>query len=95
MRVLTNHDYQPPDRYFVALVEVFLPIATSRAWPSMIRDTLLFEQPTQLSYDEILATARKAWTVATRFEVTNFYEMSAADYKAFMGYSNNWTVIDE
>ena len=86
---------QPPDRYFVALVEVFLPIATSHAWPSMIRDTLLFEQPTQLSYDEILATARKAWTIATRFEVTSIDEMSAADYKALMGDNHEWTVIDE
>lgn len=86
---------QPPDRYFVVMVDVFLPIATSRAWASMIRDTLLFEQPTQLSYDEILATARKAWTIATRFEVTSIDEMSASDYKAFMGYDNNWTVIDE
>ncbi len=85
---------QPPDRYFVALVEVFLPWG-SHHWERSFGDTFLFEQPTQLSYDEILATAQKAWTIATHFDVTNFYEMSASDYKAFMGNNHEWTVIDE
>ncbi|WP_352309056.1 hypothetical protein [Psychrobacter sp. W2-37-MNA-CIBAN-0211] len=94
MRVIEGGN-TPVDRYFVALVEVFLPWGSHKDWVRSFGDTFLFEQPTQLSYDEILATAAASWTIATDFEVTNFYELSAADYKVFMGDDSQWTVIEE
>ena len=42
-----------------------------------------------------MATAKTAWGIAERIEITNFYELNEVDYKAFLGDESAWTVIDE
>lgn len=84
-----------PDRYFVAFVDIHMPIATSNAWPSMIRDTLLFEQPDMPSYSQVFDTVKYNCKITQRIEITSLYELSAADYKAFLGDESGWTVIEE
>ena len=69
--------------------------APAHVWPRSINETFLFEQPNQPSLDEVIATAKKAWRIAERVEVTNFYEMNRVDYLAFLGDEAGWTVIDE
>lgn len=86
-----------PDRYFVAFVELTMPFSTApiSVWPRYITETFLFEQPLQPSLDEVVATAKKAWGVADKIDITNFYEMNETDYKAFLGDESGWTVIEE
>ena len=86
-----------PDRYFVAFVKVSLPRATlpEHLWPTVINDTLLFEQPEPLTFEDIIRVANKAWILADRIELTNFYEMNANDFAAFVGDEAGWTVIEE
>lgn len=86
-----------PDRYFVAFVEIVMPwsSAPSHLWPSKINDTLLFEQPTMPALDDVIATAKQAWHIAERVIVSNFYELSTDDYKAFLGDETEWKVINE
>lgn len=86
-----------PDRYFVAFAVLDMPRSSAPAhvWPRSINETFLFEQPNQPSLDEVIATAKKAWRIAERVEVTNFYEMNRVDYLAFLGDEAGWTVIDE
>lgn len=86
-----------PDRYFVAFVELTMPVSSAplRVWPRSISETFLFEQPTQPSLDDVMATARKAWGIADKIDITNFYEMNETDYKAFLGDESGWTVIEE
>lgn len=93
-----QHAAANPDRYFVAFVRLDMPRSSAPAhvWPSVINDTLLFEQPNQPSLDDVMATAKKAWGIADRIEVINFYEIEdQADYLAFLGDEAGWTVIDE
>ncbi len=86
-----------PDRYFVAFIKLDMPrsSAPEHVWPRFINETFLFEQPDMPALDEVMDTAKKAWGIADRIEVLNFYEMSEADYKAFLGDESGWTVIDE
>lgn len=86
-----------PDRYFVAFVRLDMPRSTApeRVWPRSINETFLFEQPDMPSLDDVVATAKKAWGIADRVEVLNFYEMNEVDYMAFLGDESGWTVIHE
>ena len=63
--------------------------------PKVMHDTLLFEQPQQVNYDEIMRVANKAWVLADKIELTNFYEMSASDFAAFISNESEWGVIEE
>lgn len=92
-----QHAAANPDRYFVAFVRLDMPRSSAPAhvWPSVINETFLFEQPNQPALDDVIATAQKAWGIAERIEVTNFYEMNEVDYLAFLGDEAGWTVIDE
>lgn len=86
-----------PDRYFIAFVELTMPrsSAPSHLWPRSINETFLFEQPLQPSLDDVVATAKKAWGIANKIDITNFYELNEFDYKAFLGDESGWTVIEE
>lgn len=86
-----------PDRYFVAFVKLDMPrsSAPEHVWPSVINETLLFEQPDMPSLDDVIATAKKAWLIAQRIEVLNFYEMNTKDYFKFLGNESEWRVIEE
>lgn len=86
-----------PDRYFVAFVVLAMPRSSApiHLWPRFINETFLFEQPLQPSLDDVMATAKTAWGIAERIEITNFYELNEVDYKAFLGDESAWTVIDE
>lgn len=86
-----------PDRYFVAFAVLAMPRSTAplHLWPRFINETFLFEQPLQPSLDDVMATAKQAWQIAEKIEITNFYEMAEADYKAFLGDESGWTVIEE
>lgn len=90
-----DHKAANPDRYFVAFATIWMPIATSSAWPSKISDTLLFEQPEMPSMDQVINTAKQCWGIARAVDVLNFYELSADDYQAFLGDESEWSVIDE
>lgn len=86
-----------PDRYFVAFIKLDMPrsSAPEHVWPSVINETLLFEQPDMPSLDDVIATAKKAWLIAQRIEVLNFYEMNTKDYFKFLGNESEWRVIEE
>lgn len=86
-----------PDRYFVAFVKLTMPFSTApiTVWPRFITETFLFEQPLQPSLDDVVATAKKAWGIANKIDITNFYELNEFDYKAFLGDESGWTVIEE
>tara|TARA_B100000530_G_scaffold309310_1_gene235024 strand:- start:39693 stop:40097 length:405 start_codon:yes stop_codon:yes gene_type:complete len=92
-----DHKAANPDRYFVAFVRLDMPRSTApeRVWPRSINETFLFEQPDMPSLDDVVATAKKAWGIADRVEVLNFYEMNEVDYMAFLGDESGWTVIHE
>ena len=85
------------DRYFVAFIKLDMPrsSAPEHVWPSVINETLLFEQPDMPSLDDVIATAKKAWLIAQRIEVLNFYEMKTKDYFKFLGNESEWRVIEE
>ena len=85
-----------PDRYFVAFIKLDMPrsSAPEHVWPSVINETLLFEQPDMPSLDDVIATAKKAWLIAQRIEVLNFYEMNTDDYFKFLGNESEWRVIE-
>ena len=86
-----------PDRYFVAFIKLDMPrsSAPEHVWPSVINETFLFEQPDMPSLDDVIATAKKAWLIAQRIEVLNFYEMNTKDYFKFLGNESEWRVIEE
>ena len=86
-----------PDRYFIAFVKLDMPrsSAPQHVWPSEVNETFLFEQPDMPSLDDVMATATKAWGIAQRIEVMNFYEMNVKDYFDFLGDDSQWTVIEE
>lgn len=86
---------KPNDRYFVAYVDIYLPIASHKAWPTSIRDTLCFEQPDYPSVDEIEVTGHKAWRIARKVVFLSIQELTEADYMNFLGDESGWQVIDE
>jgi hypothetical protein len=86
-----------PDRYFVAFLKISIPRSTlpEHVWPTVINETLIFEQPEQVTFEDIMRVAKKAWLIADDIAVTNFYEMSASDFSAFVGCDKEWGVIEE
>ena len=54
---------------FVAFVKVSLPRSTlpEHLWPTVINDTLLFEQPESLTFEDIIRVANKAWILHCRY----------------------------
>lgn len=96
-RAEAEHKKEYPDRYFVAFVKITTPRSSlpERLWPRVINETLIFEQPEQVTYEDIMRVAKKAWPFDERIEITNFYEMNADDYAAFKGDDNEWGVIEE
>lgn len=86
-----------PDRYFVAFITLTMPRSTAplHVWPSVVNDTLVFEQPEQVTFDDIMRVAKAAWLIADDIAITNFYEVSASDFGAFVGDESEWGVIEE
>ena len=73
-----------------------MPRATlpEHIWPRKINDTLLFEQEDIPSINDVIETARRAWGVASRIDLINFYEVNAEDYQKLFGDEGDWEVID-
>ena len=73
-----------------------MPRATlpEHIWPRKISDTLLFEQEGIPSINDVIETARRAWGVASRIDLINFYEVNAEDYQKLFGDEGDWEVID-
>ena len=91
-----QYKLENPDRYFVAFVEIYMPRATlpEHIWPRKINDTLLFEQEDMPSINDVVETARRAWGVASRIDLINFYEVNVEDYQKLFGDEGDWEVID-
>lgn len=98
-QTLAEEEYKRlnPDRYFIAFVKITTPRSSlpERLWPSVINETLVFEQPEQVTYEDIMRVAKKAWSFDEGIEITNFYEMSAEDFKRFVGDESEWGVIEK
>lgn len=98
-KALADAEYKKayPDRYFVAFITLTMPRSTAplHVWPPVVNDTLVFEQPEQVTFDDVMRVAKAAWLIADRIEVTNFYEMRADDFRAFVGDESEWGVIEE
>lgn len=83
------------NRYFQVFVEIEQPWCTHKAWEPVIKDIILFEQPTMPSADDIYKAVRKTSSLALNINITNINIISHCDFLTFMGGSKDWQASDD